>query len=458
MKDKSKYIFPNIKPNYYGSSKDQISEFVLADIIGEIKSGERTYTDTSLIAAGYTYLGQFVAHDIVPSTTLFDRNISPNLNLDSLYGADIEPNPDYFDRFGRFKLTTTACSDSCGDTHEDIVRDANDKALIEDLRNDKNAIVSQLHLFWQQLHNLILSELFQKEIDNNETIKQHSVNKVRNYVVFIFHKIIKHDYLKKILHPSIYRLYCQKNQQFLYGEKRLMEDIPYEFSHAAFRFGHSMVRNNYRLNLNQANRKVDVKDLFLQKGKKQLTCKGIIDWRFFFNQHPFKTYFTDNAAVQEANRIDRRIDYSMHQVPFIDQAIDIRKINIEANLKANIATGLQVYKELNNEKVYSEISKLLKKEAKTYETLHFQKHTLPLWPYVLYEAELMNDTEGILGLGLIGSILVAEVLMQSINNTKIELEYEKPAVIQQFITNNMPFENDFTMHHVVNYLRKRKQQ
>ena len=82
--------------------------------------------ENSGIDAGYTYLGQFIDHDLTfdPASSLQSQNDvdalvdfrTPRFDLDSLYGC-----------FNR--------------------------ALIGDKRNDENVIVSQLHSVFLQLHN-----------------------------------------------------------------------------------------------------------------------------------------------------------------------------------------------------------------------------------------------------------------------------------------------------------------
>ena len=61
---------------------------------------------TSSIPAGYTYLGQFISHDIVPKTNprARGRTVSPALNLDSVYGnLSSDELARYFDDEGCFK-------------------------------------------------------------------------------------------------------------------------------------------------------------------------------------------------------------------------------------------------------------------------------------------------------------------------------------------------------------------
>src|SRR5712672_3251226 len=109
------------------------------------------------IPAGYTYLGQFIDHDITfdPASSLQQQNDpdalvdfrTPRLDLDSLYGRGPADQPYMFDgnkfRLGKV-LTENGRETNVGDLprYTDI-HDANaaKRALIGDKRNDENVIV-----------------------------------------------------------------------------------------------------------------------------------------------------------------------------------------------------------------------------------------------------------------------------------------------------------------------------
>src|SRR5436309_5718974 len=130
--------------------------------------------ENASISAGYTYLGQFIDHDITfdPASSLQQQNDpdalvdfrTPRLDLDSVYGRGPDDQPYMYDgkkfRLGRslFELDQP--------THvRDLPRfnDPNDpngakRALIGDKRNDENVIVSQLHAAMLQFHNKLVDD------------------------------------------------------------------------------------------------------------------------------------------------------------------------------------------------------------------------------------------------------------------------------------------------------------
>src|ERR687893_515469 len=107
-------------------------------------------------------------------------------------------------------------------------------ARIGDARNDENTIIAQLHVAFLRAHNQLV-EQGQKFGGASRTLRQH------------YQHIVLHDFLKRIVDPQIVdetigqnRVYDPTNQSFM----------PLEFSVAAYRIGHSMVRAAYNFNLN----------------------------------------------------------------------------------------------------------------------------------------------------------------------------------------------------------------
>ena len=68
----------------------------------------------------------------------------------------------------------------------------------------------------------------------------------------IYHNILRNDLMRRVIHPAIYAAYSGpaphfidrpiRRQRFAIGDW----EIPFEFSHGAFRFGHAMVRPEYQ--------------------------------------------------------------------------------------------------------------------------------------------------------------------------------------------------------------------
>ena len=118
------------------------------------------------IPAGFTYLGQFIDHDITFDPTPFGARRSgtrarsvnlrtPRLDLDSLYGGGPDVQPYLYDA-RRAREAAAARARARRSTSRATTQD---RAVIGDPRNDENAIVSQLHLLFARFHNRLADEL-----------------------------------------------------------------------------------------------------------------------------------------------------------------------------------------------------------------------------------------------------------------------------------------------------------
>ena len=132
------------------------------------------------IPAGFTYLGQFIDHDLTFDVTdvalgenLSDDELrqarSPSLDLDSLYGrGPRRPGSRKFYAADRahLKVGTTAAAGGRGNENRDLVgfdlprvTTIGAPALIPDKRNDENLAVAQTHLAMIRFHNRIVDTL-----------------------------------------------------------------------------------------------------------------------------------------------------------------------------------------------------------------------------------------------------------------------------------------------------------
>jgi hypothetical protein len=69
---------------------------------------------------------------------------------------------------------------------------------------------------------------------------------MRFLLTLIYRNIILHDVLRQLLDPSVIQYYLMEQRPLPGGDNT--KAIPVEFSHGAFRCGHAMVRNSYRVN------------------------------------------------------------------------------------------------------------------------------------------------------------------------------------------------------------------
>lgn len=137
------------------------------EFMREVPDGENDPgLDNPFIPSGYTYFGQFLDHDITfdPVSSLDRQNDpdalhnfrTPRLDLDSVYGTGPDDQPYLYDDDDPAVLLFTKRNVN---GEPDLQRNAQQRALIGDPRNDENVIVSQLHLLFVRLHNRLLADI-----------------------------------------------------------------------------------------------------------------------------------------------------------------------------------------------------------------------------------------------------------------------------------------------------------
>jgi len=206
--------------------------------------------EESGIPALYTYLGQFVDHDLTfdPDGSFQkqkDRDAkvdfrSPAFDLDNVYGRGPGDQPYLYESDSKsFVLGDPITLGS--PNARDLPRSAAGRALIGDPRNDENAIVSQLQGLFLKFHNRV--------------VREHSAlafAAVQQFVRHHYQYVVLNDFLPRIVSSAVLDglktngVYDRaKLKYFTAFESPYM---PIEFSVAAYRLGHSMVRPGYRLN------------------------------------------------------------------------------------------------------------------------------------------------------------------------------------------------------------------
>jgi len=204
--------------------------------------------EESGIPALYTYLGQFIDHDITfdPMSTLIKHSDpdaltdfrTPAFDLDNVYGRGPDDQPYLYDDGPKFLL-----GDPLNNGAPDLPRNNAKprRALIGDPRNDENSIVSQLQGLMLRFHNRV--------VDENKTLDFPSIQRI---VRFHYQWVILHDFLPRIVSATVLdalkthgKFDARKLEFFHWKNEPFM---PVEFSVAAYRLGHSMIRPGYRLN------------------------------------------------------------------------------------------------------------------------------------------------------------------------------------------------------------------
>jgi hypothetical protein len=283
--------------------------------------------EESGIPALYTYFGQFVDHDLTfdPVSTLrksLDPDAlvdfrTPSFNLDNVYGRGPEDQPYMYDKRHRFHLGD-AISAPGAHNGNDLPR-FEKRAIIGDPRNDENSLVSQLQGLFLKIHNRMMDD--NKDLDFGE---------VQQLVRFYYQYVVVNDLLSRIVNPRVLDSlksdghYDSRRLRYYHPHKSAF--MPVEFSVAAYRLGHSMVRPGYRLNDGKLlpifpHHPPEGPDEDSLTGFEPLDPKHTLDWGRFIDIDRRPGGSTDKndpdnkRRLQFAYRIDTSLIGFLHHLP-----------------------------------------------------------------------------------------------------------------------------------------------
>lgn len=364
----------------------QSSPFVDADDAEPVEAG--------CVAAGWPIFAQFLAHDLTAdrsglvSAVELDalRNArSARLNLESLYGRGPGDQPYLYSRQDPAKLLLGA---NDAGRFEDVPRNSEGLALLGDQRNDVHQPISQLHVAFIKSHNRVVDRL-----RHDGTRETELFTEAQRALRWHLHWIVLHDFLPGLVGHELAATIRDGDRRFFRPHSAPV--LPIEFADAAFRYGHSQVRERYRLNA-AMNPACLFPDLV---GFQPVPDGHVADWTQLFDlpgQRP---------APQRSRRIDGRLVPSLinlpEQITGDVEAEEHRSLAIR-DLQRGVATGLpsgEAVAEAMGEQPLDADEVGVRALGWTWET--------PLWFYVLKEAEVRNRGER---LGPVGGRIVAEVL------------------------------------------------
>ncbi|HEY9751024.1 MAG TPA: heme peroxidase family protein [Allocoleopsis sp.] len=392
-------------------------------------SPETPQGDNDRVPAGYTYLGQFIDHDITLDTTALQEIIvdplavrnfrTPMLDLDSLYGSgpDAQPYLYQIDDPDLFLIGTTNAQPGGGDASiptqlpNDLPRVASTLGVIGDPRNDENLIVAQLHLAFLKFHNKIVAGIRDGSIKPAASIDRSPFEQARELVIWHYQWIVLYDFLTRILDKDQLETVLQKGRRFY----KFKEDpfIPVEFSVAAYRLGHSMIRAVYDYNRVFTPRPggvipASLKLLFDFTAKSGQTgdfanvpipSDWIIDWRRFFE--------IDAATpVNPSRKLDPFLVDPLKNLPNVPAPNSLAVRNLLRGRSLGLPSGQSVAR-------YMKLKPLSKAEiaqgpdGEVAKGLGFHTES-PLWYYILKEAQIQGQGKR---LGQVGSRILAEVFV-----------------------------------------------
>jgi len=399
------------------------------------------------IPAAYTYFGQFIDHDI--TKTDFDPSINPpgieliglpffqplsradaisksinlrsaKLDLDSLYGglaADHATDPNGRMILGKVSSVPPGAPPSIitADRLHDLPRyprianpvteqekELDRQALIGDPRNDENLLVAQMHVAFLRAHNALM--------DRNLSAHDAQVALRRRYQWAVLH-----DFLPRVCQREVIDDVLQNGPTFWKIETGDDLFMPFEFSVAAYRFGHSMIRGGYSHNSTFTGEPFSrfftftalSGDLFEFDS---LPNNWIIEWHRFFGTP------TTPASINPARRIDANLTPELsnlrdfHGAPIASVMAKLAARNLLRGYLLGLPTGQAVAAHLGVPALSPNVLRAATPSGlnRLIEDAGLLERT-PLWFYILAEA---GDPSGADGqtLGPVGSRIVAETL------------------------------------------------
>jgi len=415
------------------------------------------------ITAAYTYLGQFIDHDLTfdPTSRLREslgpeqiRKLAdfrtPRFDLDNLYGRGPDDQPYLYDPDGIRMLLGEPLSGNPDDPHAvDVPRGPSGRALIGDPRNDENRIVSQLHAIFLRFHNQVADYLARSDQLGAEV----SFDEVRKRVRWYYQWVVVNDFLPTVIEKPTFDRVFRDRCSPVPGLRQLRSGLrlmPVEFSVAAYRFGHSMVRPRYQLNA-AIERPIfsklrgDVADL---GGFRPIPDGWAIDWQLFIDLRPGAkpgaTAPLDGSTangLQHAYKIDTSLARPLGDLPgritLPPSILALR--NLERGNTFGLPSGQDVARALGVDPITDDKLMIGKATAKADQRPLVDiapgfAGKAPLWTYILSEAQVMSwkNAESIpegkrpIKLGPVGSRIIADVFAALLIGDRTSYLYSDP--------------------------------
>jgi len=365
-----------------------------------------TDLDNPRIPAGFTFLGQFIDHDMtLDRTPIPEQQTDPNaltnfdtplFDLGSIYGRGPTVDPQLYEPNQSGRLLVIRNSEGV----DDLPRTADGAAKIGDARNDENLIVSQLHLTFLKFHNRCLSSgIAQSFAEAQRLTRWH------------FQWIIVHDYLRHVAGENVVARFLTDNGS---GKPRVKREfykpknphrpmMPIEYSVAAFRFGHSMVRAAYLMH--QRNGTATFAPIFGAagrdlRGSQPLPARLEIDWKHFFEMRGQST-----AQRNQSRLIDGKLALPLFNLPSTvvnDAMVSLAERNLIRGKRLGLPSGQAVARAIGVAPMSNAELGVPSPSDPGW------AGEAPLWFYILKESEVQQGGQR---LGPVGGRLVSEVIL-----------------------------------------------
>jgi hypothetical protein len=382
------------QPSHFGRMFPDLPAFTvptaqqLADLAQTMFDPNAAENDNPGVTSGFTYFGQFVDHDLtldpVPSGVAADPTTIENgrtfrLDLDSVYGGGPSVSPQLYAGDGKHFLVQEPNANGV----RDLPRNPDGTAILVESRNDENEIISQLHVAFLKFHNAL--------VDSGLTFEQARQTTIQYYQWVVLHEFLPHIVGQDVLDATLAagpRLYKPDNPNW--------PMTPVEFSVAAYRFGHSMVRRAYELNATTGKIQVfstTVPDL---RGGRPVPAGRQIDWGTFVPE-----LHRTGLPVNVSRKVDTLISSGLFSLPIPPaEATGSNVLAFRNMLRA------ELYSMPSGQDVARAMGLPVITPAELNLGTGFETGT-PLWYYILAESGRAGGAK----LGPVGARIVAETFV-----------------------------------------------
>jgi hypothetical protein len=339
------------------------------------------------VEAGLPFFGQYVAHDLTADRSPLREHTdvralanmrSPRVNLEALYGGGPMGSPYLYQRADPAKLLHGG---------EDLPRNQEGIALIGDPRNDVHVFMSQMQLAFIHAHNRLVERLREDGADEAELFED-----ARRALTWHYQWVIVNDFLPALIGADLVAEVLSTGPRFYRPDG--LPFIPVEFADAAYRYGHSQIRQTYAIRPDGPRMTV-FPDLmgFEPVGER------VVDWTMMFD-------VPARPAAQRAKPIDGKLPRSLIELPqAITGEVGERAYRSLAGRDLQRGHGIGLP---SGESVARLIgARVLREDELQLEAQGWKTET-PLWLYILREAAVGHDGDR---LGEVGGRIIGEVLI-----------------------------------------------
>jgi hypothetical protein len=353
---------------------------------GGFCDGGATESDAR-VEAGWPFFGQYIAHDLTADRSppqahadlqALQNMRTPRADLESLYGAGPVGAPYLYQREDPAKLLENA---------GDVPRNHEGLALIGDPRNDTHVFMSQLHLAFIHAHNWLVDQMRGEGVSEVDLFEQ-----ARRSLCWHYQWLIVNDFLPVLVGDEMVDELLRDGPRFYRPDGAPF--IPLEFADAAYRYGHSQIRESYRLQ-----RGGEPASIFPDLIGFNAVGGRHVDWSLLFDVPGLE-------PAQRAKPIDGKLTRSLIELPVAITGTldnDAYRSLATRDLERGRGTGLP-----SGESVARFIGADVLTEEEIGLRAQGWRSETPLWLYILRESAVRHAGDR---LGEVGGRIVGEVLV-----------------------------------------------